>query len=133
MGRSNNSGFGTGVGSSLQQSFNNLNTGNKNRLTSNSMNINKQNKHIPGTKEYQSGKSIIITSPAVLEKLVTKLKGKGQPAGQNKERINFGQIIGMYIDSDTGEKHYTTNGIVHYSKTGFHVVPSAPNGYKRGR
>ena len=127
MGRSNNSGFDTGVGSSSQLSFSNLNTGNKNRLTSNNININKQNKHTPGTKEYQHGKSIITTSPAVLEKLVIKLKGKGQPAGQNKERINFGQIIGEYIDEKTGTKRPTTNGIVHYSKTGFHVVPARPS------
>lgn len=132
MGRYSKSGLGSGVGSSPQKSFENLSTSNKNKLSTENINVHKQNKHIIGTKEYIPGRSIITISPMTLDKLVKKYKGHGTNAGNGKERINFKEVIGYYIDNETGKKYPTTYGIVHYSKTGFHVVPSSPEYHKKG-
>lgn len=58
--------------------------------------------------------------------------GSGQQIGNtpigmpgSKERVNFGEPIGMYIDG-TGVAKSTTNGIIHYSKEGIHIVPARP-------
>ncbi|WP_255373723.1 polymorphic toxin type 50 domain-containing protein [[Flexibacter] sp. ATCC 35103] len=42
-----------------------------------------------------------------------------------KIRVNFGKTIGTYIDFD-GKAFQTTNGIITGSKTGVHIIPSAP-------
>src|ERR1700754_3931629 len=59
--------------------------------------------------------------------------GTGQPANSvtpgmagYKERVDFGTIIGNWVDPSTGQKMPTTNGIIHYSKDGVHIVPSRP-------
>ena len=44
----------------------------------------------------------------------------------NKERVDFGQVIGQYIDSVTKEAVDTTAGIIHYGKKGAHIVPARP-------
>jgi filamentous hemagglutinin len=49
---------------------------------------------------------------------------RGQPGF--RERVNFGTIIGNFVDDDTGRSYPTTNGIIHYSKKGAHIVPSNP-------
>ncbi|MHB9941523.1 hypothetical protein CF065_07820 [Clostridium sporogenes] len=46
--------------------------------------------------------------------------------GANKERIDFGKIIGQYVDPITGKLYDTTKAIIHYSKKGVHIVPSRP-------
>jgi filamentous hemagglutinin len=43
----------------------------------------------------------------------------------SKERVNFGEKIGIYID-EAGNAFSTTNGIIHYSKDGIHIVPARP-------
>ncbi|UFJ40480.1 polymorphic toxin type 50 domain-containing protein [Brevibacillus humidisoli] len=83
----------------------------------------KQSKHIPGHPNYQPGKSI-FTGDA--QKLLDKYAGKGEWIGQNKERVDFGEIIGKYVDPVTGEAIETTKGIIHYSKNGAHIVPARP-------
>ena len=46
--------------------------------------------------------------------------------GTNKERVNFGEVIGQYVNPATNEAVDTTMGIIHYSKTGTHIVPAQP-------
>lgn len=58
--------------------------------------------------------------------LVQQYSGKGTPVGDNKERVDFGKTIGIYKDSSTGAGTPTTIGIIHYSKTGTHIVPARP-------
>ena len=41
--------------------------------------------------------------------------------------MKFGQIIGQYIDPDTGVGVDTTIGIIQYGKKGAHIVPARPN------
>lgn len=42
------------------------------------------------------------------------------------ERVDFGKTIGNYVDPDTGTKYPTTVGIIHYSKSGTHIVSARP-------
>ncbi|MHA6889564.1 polymorphic toxin type 50 domain-containing protein [Ralstonia pseudosolanacearum] len=41
-------------------------------------------------------------------------------------RVNFGTLIGNYVDPVTGDKMPTMNGIIHYGKDGVHIVPARP-------
>ena len=101
-----------------------------------SINQGQQNKHVPGTNEYKIAseaglnKSIITVQP---DTLLSKL-GTGQQVGKiaigmpgSKERINYGKVIGNYIDPQTGVSTPTTNGIIHYGKNGVHIVPARPS------
>lgn len=91
----------------------------------------KQGKHIKGHKNYIPGKSELIISMEEAAELVKKYSGTGEVVGKeeisNKERVDFGKIIGYYIDDD-GNKYPTTMGIIHHSKKGTHIVPRVPKG-----
>lgn len=60
------------------------------------------------------------------QRLVDEFAGTGERIGANKERTNFGKVIGQYINPVTNEAVDTTVGIIHYSKTGTHIVPAQP-------
>ncbi len=94
------------------------------------VNKDKQNKHIPTSKNYVQGKSIISISATKCQQLINTHAGTGTKLSNNKERIDFGEIIGTYISHKTGKHYPTTMGIVHYSKTGTHIVPATPKGFK---
>jgi RHS repeat-associated protein len=89
----------------------------------------KQGKHIPGHKNYIPGRSKLTADP---NKLASKA-GTGQPVNEvpqgmpgYKERIDFGFVIGEYIDS-RGVSTPTTIGIITYSKDGtIHIIPARP-------
>jgi hypothetical protein len=85
----------------------------------------KQGKHMPSHNNYQKGKSIFYGSEKKAQQLINKYAGTGTWIGKNKERVDFGKVIGSYIDA-TGKIIKTTVGIIHYSKTGAHIVPAAP-------
>ena len=72
---------------------------------------------------YVKGQSIFYGSAAKAQDLVNKFAGTGKWVGTHKERINFGEIIGAYVDPKTGTSHKTTVGTIHYSKAGTHIVP----------
>ncbi|WP_226263634.1 hemagglutinin repeat-containing protein [Burkholderia metallica] len=91
----------------------------------------KQGKHQPDHNNFIPGRSELSYPDP--QKLVDDYAGTGQPAnnvapGQPgyRERVNFGKVIGNYVDPATGEKTPTTNGIIHYSKDGVHIVPGRP-------
>lgn len=86
----------------------------------------RQGKHIVGNKNYIPGKSIFIGTLKDAQQLIREFSGYGTSAGENRERVDFGKIIGYYIDPQTGKKYPTTMGIIHYSKDGAHIVPSKP-------
>ena len=94
------------------------------------INPGKQGKHIPSSNNYQPGKSIVSISKSECQKLIDKYAGTGTKIGANKERVDFGQIIGSYVDPATGKKYPTTVGMIHYSKTGTHIVPATPKQFK---
>ncbi|WP_460940564.1 polymorphic toxin type 50 domain-containing protein, partial [Pandoraea terrae] len=91
----------------------------------------KQGKHIPGHNNFTDGRSELTHSNP--QQLVEKFAGTGQsangiPIGQagSRERVDFGDVIGIYVDPVTEERSPTTNGIIHYGKDGVHIVPARP-------
>lgn len=90
----------------------------------------KQGKHIPGHNNYTPGRSKITLPMAKLQKLIITHSNKGQAVSDNKERVDFGTVIGVYVDQSTGKEYPTTIGIINYSKNGTHVVPAHPKGGK---
>ena len=97
------------------------------------VNVGQQNKHIPGTNEYKNAlnngqtKSIMYGDANDIQNLLNDKASTGDFIGANKERVNFGQVIGQYVDPDTGVGVETTIGIIHYGKKGAHIVPARPN------
>jgi hypothetical protein len=86
----------------------------------------RQGKHIVGNNNYQEGRSIFLGNMSDAAKLIKEFSGKGTFIGKDKERVDFGKVIGYFTDIRTGEKIPTTMGIIHYSKNGAHIVPSNP-------
>ena len=88
-----------------------------------------QGKHIPGHNNYSVGKSILDADPngmlaylgtgTALNQVIPGMPGF-------RERINFGYVIGRFVDQGTGDATETTNAIAHYSKQGIHFVPARP-------
>ena len=62
-----------------------------------------------------------------IQKLLDEKAGTGTMIGDNKERVDFGQVIGQYVNPTTGEATDTTMGIIHYGNKGAHIVPARPN------
>ena len=50
--------------------------------------------------------------------------------GDVLQTLDFGTVIGVYVDQSTGKEYPTTIGIINYSKDGTHVVPARPKGGK---
>jgi len=97
----------------------------------------RQNKHIEGTKEFEQKRESMkkkksSNEPAILkvdaQALVDKYKGTGyiyrhKSSPYPKERIKADRVIGKtwvqskqkYVDTDTF--------VIHYSRTGTHIVP----------
>ena len=74
------------------------------------------------------GKGYALAPSIETNTLSDDFAGTGQVlSGGNKERVNFGKVIGLYFDDKTGTYQPTTNGIIHYDKKGTaHIVPSKP-------
>lgn len=94
------------------------------------LDVDSQNKHIRGKHNFLQTKGE-WTHPYPEQKL-KEVAGRGQKviglpgeAGY-KERVDFGEVIGYYVNKDTSERIPTTMGIIHYSKEGAHIVPARP-------
>lgn len=96
----------------------------------------RQNKHIPGSHNFQSEKGIVNIDRNKLEKLLDTKAGRGQKITGSEpytacyvERVEFGEIIGEFaLRLENGEIQYmpTTKGIIKHSRDGLHVIPSNP-------
>ncbi|MCW0369065.1 polymorphic toxin type 50 domain-containing protein [Xanthomonas sacchari] len=93
------------------------------------INIGQQGKHQIGHNNFIQGRSILTGDAQELGRYA----GTGQQVGKlpvgapgSKERVNFGQEVGKYVD-EFGNESVTTNGIIHYGKDGIHIVPSRPD------
>lgn len=90
----------------------------------------KQSKHLLNSNKYLKGRSIL--SHANPEELLQKHAGRGYKIkgipGESgfKERVDFGEVIGYFIEVETGKQTPTSIGIIHYSKKGAHIVPAKP-------
>lgn len=89
----------------------------------------RQDKHIPGSNNFQQGKSEITISQAKTQELVNQYGGKGRWIGNNKEKVNFNETIGRWYNPKTRQYEKTSWGIIHYSKDGTHIVPTSPDTY----
>ncbi len=94
--------------------------------------MDKQGKHIRGHKNYDVTRKKSVFTHQMPEELLKMHAGKGQKivgsygeAGY-KERIDFGEIIGMYVEETTGMEFPTTLGMIVYSKKGAHIIPLRP-------
>ncbi|MER3122666.1 polymorphic toxin type 50 domain-containing protein, partial [Bacillus altitudinis] len=91
-----------------------------------------QEKHIPDAPNYKQEvangktKSIFYGDNKKAQELLDKFAGKGDMFTKNRERINFGQVIGKYYDHKSKTYLETTNGLIHYGKDGAHIVPARP-------
>ncbi len=100
------------------------------------LHLDRQNKHVPGKHNYEPDRFRSILTDPDPSNLLKEFAGKGVPKnkfapGTNGyvERVDFGKVIGYYIDENTPTiKLPTTKGTVRYSKDGAHIVPSHPNG-----
>lgn len=90
------------------------------------MHLGKQGKHLPGHEGYSPSKSTVTLSVRETQNLIDKYAGTGHWMGTNKEIVNFGKIIGIHKDLD-GNSSPTTQGTIHYSKSGAHLVPAKPD------
>lgn len=103
-----------------------------------------QNKHIPGTHEYnqyvdklkakgQHGPSRLTISQEEAAELVQQYAGTGKimirkSGWDNKELIvTNDRIIGVAVDNLTGKEAETTVFKIHYGKKGVHIVPDYPS------
>jgi filamentous hemagglutinin len=92
------------------------------------VNWGQQEKHFPGHNSYTPGRSTMTNDPSKLSQKAGTGKQIGKkPIGTpgSKERIDFGEKIGTYID-EAGNSSPTTKGILHYGKKGIHIVPARP-------
>ena len=48
----------------------------------------------------------------------------GEPG--SKERVDFGETIGQFVEEGAAAGVDTSVGIIHYSKRGVHIVPARP-------
>jgi RHS repeat-associated protein len=99
---------------------------------SRTINANKQASHIVGTNSFKIRKSqgknpSILTGDAqsLLDDVFNANIKSIQKAG-DKYRVDFGRIIGQYVDKDTGEAVETTVGLISTGKKGAHIVPGRP-------
>lgn len=90
----------------------------------------KQGKHIRGHKNYTEGRSYLTITQEEAQNLVQQYAGTGElrrdKSGRwtNKEFIIAKQIIGMWVNQNTGEEIQTHRFAIHYAKKGTHIVPA---------
>lgn len=88
----------------------------------------KQGKHLRGSKTFIEGRSEIYLSIEECQEIVEKFSLTGKmlytSSGEwnHKEQIKTDKIIGCAIDKD-GNRYDTHYAIIHYAKTGTHIVP----------
>jgi hypothetical protein len=93
------------------------------------INAGKQGKHIPGHNNFIPGRSELTADPNVLvQRAGTGTPVNSVPRGQPgfKERVDFGEIIGNYVDPQSGASFPTTKGIITYANDGVHIIPARP-------
>lgn len=93
-----------------------------------------QNKHIPGKHNYLPDRSVFENPDA--QNLIKNFAGTGQKMNNvrpgeagYKELVNFGEHIGIWKNKEGTLNLPTTRGVIHYSKSGCHIVPAKPNNF----
>ena len=97
------------------------------------VNHGQQKKHIIGMNNYANEKrkgrtkSIFYGTVKDAQELVNRYAGSGVWFPKTHvEKVNFRQVIGLWVNPWTGKTLKTTYGTIHYSKKGAHIVPAYP-------
>lgn len=93
------------------------------------VNWGQQEKHFLGHKSYVPGRSQLTADPRkLIERAGSGRAVNSVPRGQPgfRERIDFGEEIGTYINLRTGVELSTTRAILVYGKRGIHIFPVRP-------
>lgn len=91
-----------------------------------------QNRYVPGRDAYENAKgegnmrSVVFGDAEALQKLLDEKAGTGEFVTTNKEKVNFKQSLGQYVDPVAQTKVMTTIGIIHYTPEGAYIVPARP-------
>ena len=94
------------------------------------INPEKQNRHILGTAEYTQGRSYIYGDINAAQTLVNNHHGTGTPMfdkngnWKKKEVVKVDADIGVNVDVKNQTQQATNRFVIHYSKTGTHIVPT---------
>ena len=95
------------------------------------MNLEKQNRHIPGTKEFDPSKSTFNISAAELDRLIRENIDNAIELPNGKMILDLPKDVGTVITKDGKPLGKTNRITIHKSKTGYHAVP-AKKGKKKG-
>lgn len=95
----------------------------------NYLHFGRQGKHWEWHNNFQKSKSKITIDPNKLQDLVNKYGG-GKNHG-HREFVDFGEIIGQWLNPKDGNYYDTTRGTIHWGEDGgYHVVPAPPSDWK---
>ena len=64
-----------------------------------------------------------------IQSFIDKHLPTAQKISENKYRVHSKMVVGMYVYTH-GKAHQSTNAIITLSKTGSHVFPVRPDGFK---
>ena len=96
---------------------------------SKTINADKQNMHIKGSRGYSDGRSQLDGDLAEAQWLADELSTTGEAVfdsngnWKNKERVVSDKIIGTHADNENGKETRTKVAVIVYSKTGSHIYP----------
>lgn len=94
---------------------------------SKTINADKQNMHIKGSRGYSDGRSQLDGDLAEAQWLADELSTTGEDVfdsngnWKNKERVVSDKIIGTHVDNENGKETRTKAAVIVYSKTGSHI------------
>lgn len=103
----------------------------KSGAVSKTINAEKQNRHIKDAEGYTAGRSYIYGDLNTAQRLVGQYSGTGEPQidkngkWKNKEVVMAESDIGVNVDKNSGTEISTNRFVIHYSKTGTHIVPTS--------
>ena len=117
-----NSGSSSGIGSATKGS-----------IHLDSMNLEKQNRHIPGTKEFDETKSSFNMSASDLDSLIRNNIDKAEELSSGKMELELPKNVGTWVSKDGAQKEETNRVTLHNSKTGYHAVPARRKDKKGGK
>lgn len=94
------------------------------------LHVGAQGKHIPGHRNFDPDKvrSVFHGSLSRAQELIDRFAGTGTRLDNNRERVDFGELVGTWVSPDGTQRLPTTRGIIHYGKRGAHIVPARPAG-----
>lgn len=97
------------------------------------MNVEKQNKHIPGAKEFDPNKSTIDISASELDQLIRENIDNAIELPNGKMILDLPKDVGTVKTKEGYAVGKTNRVTIHKSKTGYHAVPARREKKKGGK